>query len=51
MRGDGRMTQKIDKHEINLSRWEFIRNVTRQELIDLGYSRSTRGWLNQQQLN
>lgn len=38
------MTQKIDKHEINLSRWEFIRNVTRQELIDLGYSRSTRGW-------
>lgn len=38
------MSNKLNKHEINLSRWEFIRNVTKQELLDLGYKKSTRGW-------
>lgn len=38
------MNNKLNKHEINISRWDFIRNVTKQELKELGYAHSTRGW-------
>ena len=35
----------MSKHEINLSRWEFVRFLTKEEKIKLGYyPSSSRGW-------